>query len=175
MALPKGIAGLWRVSVGLLFVLAVTAAQKSETGVSGRERLERGRHHRRERLICSMGSYVNKTLGKCHVCSTCPLNQIIRRPCTGHRDTVCGPFYEFQNFHNSASVGQDTVPQKGHSAGDKGRSEGPGHGGTLQSSTISAGGRDGYRADSESLDGEDKPQDFTDTHVADGHTKGKGE
>ena len=31
------------------------------------------------------------------------MNQIIRHPCTADRDTICGPFYEFQDFNQGSA------------------------------------------------------------------------
>ena len=37
----------------------------------------------------------------CKPCSACPVNQIIRRPCSARADTWCGPFLEFDKFHQT--------------------------------------------------------------------------
>ena len=51
---------------------------------------------------CPTGHYMapgDSPGGQCKPCSSCPLNQIIRKPCTAYRDNVCGPFYEFEFFN----------------------------------------------------------------------------
>lgn len=60
---------------------------------------------------CPTGHYMapgDSPGGQCKPCSSCPLNQIIRKPCTAYRDNVCGPFYEFEFFnqghHESRSM-----------------------------------------------------------------------
>ncbi|XP_076471391.1 uncharacterized protein LOC143301178 [Babylonia areolata] len=35
----------------------------------------------------------------CRPCTKCPLNEIIRRPCGRHSNTICGPFREFSYFN----------------------------------------------------------------------------
>jgi len=37
---------------------------------------------------------------QCLPCSTCPKNQIVRRPCLRLSDTICGPLYDFEFFNN---------------------------------------------------------------------------
>ncbi len=51
---------------------------------------------------CPAGKFLppDALLDECRPCSVCPLNEIIRRPCTDISDTKCGPFYEFQNFNS---------------------------------------------------------------------------
>lgn len=39
----------------------------------------------------------------CLPCSTCPANQIVRRPCSRLSDTVCGPFYDFEFLNKQPS------------------------------------------------------------------------
>ena len=61
--------------------------------------------------LCPEGYYLDRVTEICHPCSDCPINQIIRRPCASHRDTVCGPFYEFEFFNHDA--GEAEEPQEG--------------------------------------------------------------
>ena len=51
---------------------------------------------------CPAGKFLppDSLLDECRPCSLCPVNEIIRRPCTDESDTECGPFYEFQNFNS---------------------------------------------------------------------------
>ena len=53
----------------------------------------------------------------CLKCSTCPKNQIIRKPCRKHSNTLCGPFFEFHEFHQaprpSLEVGDLPLPDEG--------------------------------------------------------------
>ncbi|XP_076450900.1 uncharacterized protein LOC143286879 isoform X1 [Babylonia areolata] len=48
---------------------------------------------------CDHHHFWNSKHHACHPCSKCPKNEIIRKPCGRHTDTVCGPFREF-NFFN---------------------------------------------------------------------------
>ncbi len=51
---------------------------------------------------CPPGHYFprDSLLDECFPCTVqCPANEIIRRPCTIHEDTQCGPFTEFKNFN----------------------------------------------------------------------------
>ena len=51
---------------------------------------------------CPAGQFLpeKSLLNECRKCSSCPDNEIIRRPCSEDRDTECGPFYEFRNFNS---------------------------------------------------------------------------
>lgn len=87
---------------------ASSSKESTGTGNSNRER-------------CPPASFMNRSSGICVACSSCPINQIIRRPCSAHRDTVCGPFYEFQqqqrNKDHSQSNQQEQLPKGPASAG----------------------------------------------------------
>lgn len=50
---------------------------------------------------CPAGQFRDVASARCVPCSSCPINHIVRRPCRGQNDTVCGPFYEFEYFHQS--------------------------------------------------------------------------
>ena len=50
---------------------------------------------------CPSGQYFNDVELACRPCSSCPVNQIIRRPCSARADTWCGPFLEFDKFHQT--------------------------------------------------------------------------
>ncbi|XP_064617442.1 uncharacterized protein LOC135481706, partial [Liolophura sinensis] len=52
---------------------------------------------------CPSGKYYDLKLKECRKCSFCPVNEIVRRPCHKHRDTVCGPFTEFERFNQAPS------------------------------------------------------------------------
>ena len=56
--------------------------------------------------VCPTSHYFNLTEFKCKPCSKCPINQIIRKPCVKDRDTVCGPFREFNQFHQAPNNGE---------------------------------------------------------------------
>lgn len=47
---------------------------------------------------CPPHHFVHVDTGVCSSCQVCPINHIVRRPCTDHSNTVCSRFYEFQNF-----------------------------------------------------------------------------
>jgi hypothetical protein len=74
-------------------------------------------------LVCSPGLYLKSP--NCVPCSLCPVNQIVRTPCIGTQDTVCGPFYEFENFQQGPAeigssggvVGKDQRESLPHSHG----------------------------------------------------------
>ena len=48
---------------------------------------------------CATGSFYLRKEHRCKPCSPCPVNEIIRTPCSRHHDNICGPFYEFNKFH----------------------------------------------------------------------------
>lgn len=48
---------------------------------------------------CDHHHYWDSKSRVCRPCAKCPKNEIIRKPCGRHTDTVCGPFREF-NFFN---------------------------------------------------------------------------
>ncbi|XP_041365104.1 uncharacterized protein LOC121380381 [Gigantopelta aegis] len=54
---------------------------------------------------CKTGQYWSKELKTCKICSTCPTNNIIRKPCTRYLDTVCTKFFEFQDFNSVSDDG----------------------------------------------------------------------
>ena len=56
---------------------------------------------------CSSGQYLDRQTGKCNLCSSCPLNQIVRKPCTLFKDTSCGPFFEFEFFNQGPDKSHD--------------------------------------------------------------------
>ena len=51
---------------------------------------------------CPAGQFLppDSLLNECRRCSSCPDNEIIRKPCSEERDTECGPFYEFRDFNS---------------------------------------------------------------------------
>ena len=73
---------------------------------------------------CPEGRYMDRFTHTCRTCSTCPVNQIIRRPCSQDSNTLCGPFSEFHEFHQaprpSLGVGDLPLPDEGY-AGTDGR------------------------------------------------------
>lgn len=48
--------------------------------------------------VCPQNTYWSSAESRCVNCSVCPVNQIIRRPCSAFEDIRCGPFLEFNNF-----------------------------------------------------------------------------
>ena len=56
--------------------------------------------------LCPRQHYLDHGGQECRPCSLCPINEIIRKPCTRHKDTVCGPFYEFE-FNNQEALSED--------------------------------------------------------------------
>ncbi|XP_046573704.1 uncharacterized protein LOC124281777 [Haliotis rubra] len=54
---------------------------------------------------CPNGQFLDMQLDVCKNCSTCPKNQIIRKPCHSHGDTMCGPFREFIDFNQRPDEG----------------------------------------------------------------------
>ncbi|KAL3843188.1 hypothetical protein ACJMK2_021138 [Sinanodonta woodiana] len=61
---------------------------------------------------CPIGSYTEKSTGYCIRCSKCVDNQIVREQCTRTKDTVCGPFKEFNTFVQSDKLNGHTYSQK---------------------------------------------------------------
>ena len=62
---------------------------------------------------CPTGHYMapgDSPGGECKPCSSCPVNQIIRKPCTTYRDNVCGPFYEFEFFNQGQHEAKSMHP-----------------------------------------------------------------
>ncbi|XP_076450795.1 uncharacterized protein LOC143286846 [Babylonia areolata] len=63
---------------------------------------------------CPDGQFRQPHSARCQACSTCPVNQIIRRPCRQDSNTLCGPFSEFHEFHQaprpSLEVGDLPLP-----------------------------------------------------------------
>ncbi|CAC5408488.1 unnamed protein product [Mytilus coruscus] len=52
--------------------------------------------------FCEDGFYYNRGEVECVQCSECEgANLIIRAPCGGDQNTICGPFVEFDKFHQS--------------------------------------------------------------------------
>ncbi|KAK7099307.1 uncharacterized protein [Littorina saxatilis] len=70
---------------------------------------------------CPENYYMTSDSDACRPCSTCPKNQIIRRPCTKDSNTLCGPFVEFHEFHQaprpSLDVGDLPSPDEGGGGG----------------------------------------------------------
>lgn len=50
---------------------------------------------------CESNHYFRRTTGECVHCSECIGNLIIREVCEADRDTICGPFVEFDRFQQS--------------------------------------------------------------------------
>ncbi|KAK3611616.1 hypothetical protein CHS0354_018310 [Potamilus streckersoni] len=61
---------------------------------------------------CPIGSYTEKSTGLCITCSKCVDNQIVREQCTRAKDTVCGPFKEFNTFVQSDRLNGNTYSKK---------------------------------------------------------------
>ena len=80
---------------------------------------------------CPSGQYFSDVELACHPCSSCPVNQIIRRPCSARADTWCGPFLEFDKFHQTPveKTGRVAVGLQQHGHGEKQRVGGGGGGG----------------------------------------------
>ncbi|XP_070200455.1 uncharacterized protein [Littorina saxatilis] len=57
----------------------------------------------------------------CKPCSACPANQIIRMPCAAHADTLCGPFVEFDKFHQAPVGGGEEEEEKDGGVARRGR------------------------------------------------------
>ena len=55
---------------------------------------------------CPPAQYFSRPLLMCMECSKCPINQIIRKPCSKNKDTICGPFKEFNRFHQTPEDGK---------------------------------------------------------------------
>lgn len=91
---------------------------------------------------CSrLGQYFSSTRLSCVPCSTCPVNQIIRRPCSRLEDTVCGPFLEFTKFQQSAPAGSpDAVELGGSPLGQRHYQQGHRNKGWREENADDAGG-----------------------------------
>lgn len=50
---------------------------------------------------CESHHYFRRSTGECVHCSECIGNLIIREVCEADRDTICGPFVEFDRFQQS--------------------------------------------------------------------------
>lgn len=48
---------------------------------------------------CDQNHFWDDVENVCRQCSLCPLNQIIRAPCSKYTDIVCWPFREFSDFN----------------------------------------------------------------------------
>ncbi|OWF51942.1 uncharacterized protein LOC110448433 [Mizuhopecten yessoensis] len=59
---------------------------------------------------CKTSQYFEKSLNVCRPCRQCPVNEVIRHPCEKTRDTVCGPFIEFDEFHQAPFI--NLLPSK---------------------------------------------------------------
>lgn len=57
---------------------------------------------------CKSSQHFDKNLLRC--CSPCIVNEVIRHPCDKTRDTVCGPFVEFDAFHQAPFI--NLLPSK---------------------------------------------------------------
>lgn len=53
---------------------------------------------------CDHHHYWDSINRVCRPCAKCPMNEIIRKPCSRLRDTVCGPFREFSYFNQIDSL-----------------------------------------------------------------------
>ncbi|PVD33235.1 hypothetical protein C0Q70_04486 [Pomacea canaliculata] len=81
---------------------------------------------------CPPGHFLSAGEGQapqCQLCSTCPTNQIIRRICSALEDTVCGPFYEFHDFHQSPNHGDPPAHASGSRSQQTQGSDDAAHGG----------------------------------------------
>ena len=80
---------------------------------------------------CAHGRFFSSDTQTCRTCSPCPRNQIIRRPCGHHSDTLCGPFSEFFRFHQAPrlrlQVADLPLPEEGGGRAGGGRRGGQGH------------------------------------------------
>lgn len=65
---------------------------------------------------CPGGTFLPIDEVTCRPCSLCPENQVVRETCSGRRDTLCGPFKEFQMFqaYQSYQVKQNQEKQVSH-------------------------------------------------------------
>ncbi|KAL8614186.1 hypothetical protein ACOMHN_026403 [Nucella lapillus] len=68
---------------------------------------------------CLEGQFFSIRAQSCLACALCPKNQIIRVPCSHHSDTICGPFFEFFEFHQAPRPtlgvdGSDFVEDEGN-------------------------------------------------------------
>lgn len=52
-------------------------------------------------LNCPPKNYFDFSSNKCKECTKCGSNQIIRKPCELLSDARCGPFFEFDKFHQA--------------------------------------------------------------------------
>lgn len=52
-----------------------------------------------------MGKYFDISIKRCKLCSVCPQDQIVRIPCGGTSDVLCGDFTEFSEFNQHAEQG----------------------------------------------------------------------
>ncbi|ESO97435.1 hypothetical protein LOTGIDRAFT_159467 [Lottia gigantea] len=52
-------------------------------------------------IKCREGEFYVTKEDLCQKCSTCNVNEIIRKPCSSHKDTQCGPFKEFEFMQSS--------------------------------------------------------------------------
>ena len=51
-----------------------------------------------ESTICPAQHFTHGDTGICTPCTVCPINHIVRQPCSEQLDTLCSRFYEFQHF-----------------------------------------------------------------------------
>ena len=63
---------------------------------------------------CPVGEFMHPATARCQTCSRCPMNKIIRVPCTANSDTQCGPLYasEFR-YQGSDQAGADSDETQG--------------------------------------------------------------
>ena len=66
------------------------------------------------RVPCSLSQYFDSKSNLCTACSSCDKdNEVIKQICSGDRDTVCGPFYEFsvflQNQENLSNSSEESI------------------------------------------------------------------
>lgn len=66
----------------IVFILALSVVAVTHAGYS----------------VCPPNTYWSSSENKCVNCSYCPVNEIIRKPCSAFEDIRCGPFTEFNNF-----------------------------------------------------------------------------
>lgn len=75
---------------------------------------------------CPQGQFFSEARDECQTCATCPTNFIIRKPCSEKDDTMCGPFTEFNGYHQAHRTPLEDLPVE--EIGDEGWGVGMGVG-----------------------------------------------